>query len=105
MMAGASRGRTLDVGVDPTLPAEVATGLAAHLDRRWSHVPRRGLTLPAPDRDARDGPVLVVLTPSAVPPPADPGVLAVVRYDVARPLEPTALWRHVDAQLARVLTD
>jgi ferredoxin len=104
MAAGAAGRRTLDVGVDPTLPADVATALAAHLERRWPDVRRTGLTLPAPDRDARDGPVLVVLAPSATPPPADPGALAVVRYDVAHPPEPEALWRRVDAQLARVLT-
>ncbi len=93
----------LEIAIDPELPSDLALDLRRHLEERWPDVAVTPLRLPAPQRDARDGPLLVLLRPDATPPPADPGTLAVVPWDRAADAQGRGpLFRQVDVEIARV---
>jgi len=95
----------LEIGFDPDLPEELAQALRSHLAERWPDLSWTSLRLPAERRDARDGPLLVLLRPETSPPPGDPGELAVVRWDKtadARGRE--SLFLQVDLEIARITT-
>ncbi len=95
----------IEIGLDPELPKALAPALRGHLEERWPDVAWTPLRLPAARRDARDGPLLVVLGPGAPSPPGDPGELAVVRWSGdadAAGREP--LFLQVDLELGRITT-
>jgi len=93
----------LEIGIDPALPGDLAGDLHRHLEVRWPELSLTPLRLPAPRRDARDGPLLLVLQPGTALPPGDPGERAVVCWDGSADAGGRGpLFRQVDLEIARV---
>ncbi len=93
----------IEIGLDPELPKDLAPALRQHLQERWPELAFTPLRLPATRRDARDGPLLVLLRPGSELPPGDPGELAAVAWDpAANAAGRGPLFLQIDAEIARV---
>lgn len=92
----------IELVLDPELKQSCRDALWRHLTARWPEISLRPLRLPLPRRDARDGPLLAVLTPGATPPPGDPGELAVVRCDATQATPAESLLLQIDLEVGRI---